>query len=588
MRIANGTCTAATCSAYVTDNTDGTYTVTYSFTSPGVYQLKISLNGAQVGTRTAAPSPLFLTILNKNALLVLDPTATTASGKGLVGSIAGVPGSFTVFAKDKNGLSLVVGGAQFSLSLTPNSSVTTAVIDNLDGTYNVSYTAIKAGPYTARLFYNKSIPVSAVSGLSLTVNPAATAAANTTLAAPFGAKAVAGSSLVATIAPADVYGNPVAYGPSYDPANDVFMLQIADVASGHRTLSPAVLVDNVYQVSANLTTAGPYELTVQLGGLAIATPKATVTILPGAISAATSSVQGSGFQSTAGMEAYLQLNLADAFGNAAAAGASCTATFTGAAGAGAVYPCDTAARVKYNLTVADTYSVHIVAAQGAAIISLGAVSVSVLPAAQSALVSSANGSGLTQARAGVGANFTITARDPYGNPVQGQASGFTVQLISDAKGVTTFGNVSGNADGTLAGSYTVTAAGTYKLWVKAGGVAIGSGALFTLTVQPAYTSAANTYARLAGSPVPLTNGTTASVTAGQTGQIVIRAVDMFGYSQVDESGKQKVVDKFAATFGPSAVMENGALVPTGASLGSTVDNGDGEQFSSLRALSCFS
>ncbi|GAQ88514.1 filamin [Klebsormidium nitens] len=576
VRIVNGTCTAATCSAYVTDHADGTYTVTYSFSSPGVYQLKISLNGVPVGSGTAAPSPLFLTILNKNALLVLDPAATTASGKGLGGSIAGVPGSFVIYAKDKNGLSLVVGGAQFSLSLTPNSSVTTAVIDNLDGTYSASYTATKAGPYTARLFYNKTIPVSAVSGHALNVTPAATAAANTTLAVPFVAKAAAGSALVAKIAPADVYGNPVAYGSGYDPANDVFVLLIADVTSGHRTFNPAVLTDNVYQISTNLTTAGPYELTVQLGGVPIATPKATVTILPGAMSATKSSVQGSTFQSTAGSEAYLQLSLLDAFGNAAAAGASCTATFTGATGAGAVWPCDAASRVKYNLTVADTYTVHVVAAQGAASISVGAVSVSVLPAAQSALASSASGPGLTQARAGVAANFTILTSDLYGNPVEGQASGFIVQLISDAKGFTTVGNVSSNADGTLVGSYTVTAAGTYKLWVKVGGVAIGSGTPFVLTVKPAYTSAANTYARLAGSSVPLSSGTVASVTAGQTGQIVIRAVDMFGYSQVDgSSGKQKVVDKFAAAFGPSTVMENDALVPTGAALGSTVDNGDG-------------
>ncbi len=74
-----------------------------------------------------------------------DATKSLASGSGLQYATAGVLAQFTVTAKDESGVRRTSGGDDFVVELEGTRSVTGSVVDNLDGTYPVSYTVTKSG-----------------------------------------------------------------------------------------------------------------------------------------------------------------------------------------------------------------------------------------------------------------------------------------------------------------------------------------------------------------------------------------------------------------------------------------------------------
>ena len=76
-----------------------------------------------------------------------DATKSLAAGSGLQYATAGVLAQFTVTAKDESGVRRTSGGDDFVVELEGTRSVTGSVIDNLDGTYPVSYTITKSGYY---------------------------------------------------------------------------------------------------------------------------------------------------------------------------------------------------------------------------------------------------------------------------------------------------------------------------------------------------------------------------------------------------------------------------------------------------------
>eukprot|EP00290_Baffinella_frigidus_P000367 CAMPEP_0180183136 /NCGR_PEP_ID=MMETSP0986-20121125/41047_1 /TAXON_ID=697907 /ORGANISM="non described non described, Strain CCMP2293" /LENGTH=821 /DNA_ID=CAMNT_0022136569 /DNA_START=159 /DNA_END=2622 /DNA_ORIENTATION=+ len=76
-----------------------------------------------------------------------DATKSESSGNGLQFASAGVLAQFTVTAKDESGVRRTSGGDEWIVELDGTRSLTGSVVDNLDGTYQVSYTATKSGSY---------------------------------------------------------------------------------------------------------------------------------------------------------------------------------------------------------------------------------------------------------------------------------------------------------------------------------------------------------------------------------------------------------------------------------------------------------
>jgi len=85
-----------------------------------------------------------------------DATKSESSGSGLQFATAGVLAQFTITAKDESGVRRTSGGDEWIVELDGTRSLTGSVVDNLDGTYQVSYTATKSGSYEAGVKLAKS------------------------------------------------------------------------------------------------------------------------------------------------------------------------------------------------------------------------------------------------------------------------------------------------------------------------------------------------------------------------------------------------------------------------------------------------
>jgi hypothetical protein len=96
---------------------------------------------------------LFAPAINAEAT---DATKSESSGNGLQFASAGVLAQFTVTAKDESGVRRTSGGDEWIVELDGTRSLTGSVVDNLDGTYQVSYTATKSGSYEAGVKLAKS------------------------------------------------------------------------------------------------------------------------------------------------------------------------------------------------------------------------------------------------------------------------------------------------------------------------------------------------------------------------------------------------------------------------------------------------
>lgn len=81
--------------------------------------------------------------------LLTEAQRTTSSGLGLQYATAGILAQFTITAYEENGVRRTSGGDEFVVELEGTRSLSASVIDNLDGSYQATYTATKSGSYEA-------------------------------------------------------------------------------------------------------------------------------------------------------------------------------------------------------------------------------------------------------------------------------------------------------------------------------------------------------------------------------------------------------------------------------------------------------
>ena len=126
----------------ITDNGDGTYTVSYVVDQPGQYQVNVELDGEPLKgspfSVTAGTEPV-----NNQCV---DHKNSKAYGPGLESPKEKEPATFTVEVKDKDNEPIASGvSVQVDVSGTENPDVT--VQDNGDGSFTVTYHPTKAGEY---------------------------------------------------------------------------------------------------------------------------------------------------------------------------------------------------------------------------------------------------------------------------------------------------------------------------------------------------------------------------------------------------------------------------------------------------------
>lgn len=478
-RVLDTTCTPFSCVAYVSDNGDGTYTLSYIFQQAGTYQLEVTLNDQAVGTGTNITSPLKLTVLSATANRAIDLSKTSVSGSGLAGTVAGTAASFDITAVDALGIRLLQGGAVFTLQATPSggnsvqSTPTSNIVDNGDGTYTVTYSTSAAGVYTLSLFSGNT-PVTSLSGRTIRVLPGPSVASKTTLAGNFTPSAItAGQAVQASILPMDAYGNPVVYNDNYPASKDMFTLRITPILNTNgspKEGAVTTLKNQTYQASAVLTTRGSYQLQILLAGQPIATPPTVVTVSPGLASPIRSSLQGLGLTTTwaAGIPIEVELYPYDDFNNYIDPTiATCLANFTSTSGSSTSIPCSRyqgIQRIYQGLPGAGTYTMTVTLLQNGSSVAIGSPQQIIVAAgAPFSKLCNASGPGVsTGGQAGQPTSFTVAVRDAYNNPVV-KPTTVSVQVVNVATGVRIDGTVTSNNDGTLTATYTAASSGAHQV-----------------------------------------------------------------------------------------------------------------------------
>jgi hypothetical protein len=128
----------------IVDNQNGTWTVQYQPTDPGKYHIEVI-------QRNPSLPHLFDHIKNSPIDVLIDPGTVAANciayGPGLEpGVLDTEPAVFTIEARDKNGKRRTEGGDPFKVEVMgPTGPVPVDVVDNGDGTYQVTYHPDDAG-----------------------------------------------------------------------------------------------------------------------------------------------------------------------------------------------------------------------------------------------------------------------------------------------------------------------------------------------------------------------------------------------------------------------------------------------------------
>jgi len=122
----------------IIDNKDGTYAVSYNAAEPGRHKVEVVLRGE---------TPLFYDHIQNSPFIVdadvgVDPSQSLVFGPGVEDGVLNTkPATFTIKARDRNGKDVGTGGDPFEVKVTDQNGklLDSPIIDNGDGTYNVSY-----------------------------------------------------------------------------------------------------------------------------------------------------------------------------------------------------------------------------------------------------------------------------------------------------------------------------------------------------------------------------------------------------------------------------------------------------------------
>ena len=293
----------------VTDNQNGTYTATLTAsTTAGAATISASIGGSALTSTTTvqfvpgAPSAADSTIEAADAALTADGTSQTA---------------ITVKLVDAHGNALTSGGA--AVAITTTNGTVGAVTDNHNGTYQAILTA-PATVGTATV--SASVGGSALPG---TVNvqfvPGAVSMASSTIEAADAVLTADGTSQTAiTVKLKDAHGNALPSGGAA-VAITTTAGTVSAVTDNHNGTYTATLTAPV--------TAGTATVSASVGGSAL-TRTASVQLVPGAVSTASSTIEAADAVLTADgtSQTAITVKLKDAHGNALPSGGAAVAVAT--------------------------------------------------------------------------------------------------------------------------------------------------------------------------------------------------------------------------------------------------------------------
>lgn len=127
--------------AEIKDNGDGTYDVTFTPNTAGPHDVTVFLNGEPIGQNGGVTSVVDI------APATPDPAQCYAEGDGLSNAVVGLPATAKVYSVNKNGDRIPTGGHDFAglLKDANGREIPAEIVDNGDGTYDLSYVPVVPG-----------------------------------------------------------------------------------------------------------------------------------------------------------------------------------------------------------------------------------------------------------------------------------------------------------------------------------------------------------------------------------------------------------------------------------------------------------
>ena len=432
----------------VTDHHDGTYTAALTSTSAGGATVSGTLGGSPLANTGAATFNAGSAPNAARSSITAAPTSLTA----------GSPSTLTVQARDAFGNDLAAGGA--TVVLSTDLGTIGAVVDNGDGTYTATLDSNAAGVAHVGATVNGE----ALAGTTVSFVPGAVSAGTSTVTAGGSSVSTDGAGTTVTVVVEDARGNPI-------PSSHVTLAH----DGGSSTIDPILGTDTDSSGIATFTVADTTAETVVYSATAagtLLTPTATVQYLPGAASAAQSSLAASPGSITAGGSATITVRLCDAHGNALTSGGDAVTVASDSGTVGAVTD-NGDGTYSATLTATQAGTAHLSATAGGTALP-GTASVSVGPAAADAAQSTITATPTKINADGTSGDATITVqlRDTYGNALR--AGGASVDLASS---LGTLSSVDDKGDGTYSATLSATGAiGTAHVTGTLAGTAIGDSA----------------------------------------------------------------------------------------------------------------
>ena len=448
-----------------------------------------------------------------NAGPISAATSVIAVSTGTIGSGAGV--TVTLRGKDAAGNTVTVGGATVVFTASGGTSTGTigATTDNGDGTYTATFTGVFAGTATTIGATVNGVPVTTAQP-TISVTPGAISA-NTSVVTVSTGTVASGATTAMTLQAKDAAGNNLTTGG----ATVVFTL-----SGGTSTGTIGATTDNgngTYSATFTGVLAGTgTTVSATVNDTALGTPLPTITVTPGAISAATSVVTVSSGTVVSGGAATLTLQGKDAAGNALATGgatvvfSSSGGTSTGTIGVSTDNGNGTYTAPFTGVTAGTTTTIG--ATVNAISVSTPLPTITVTPGAISAAMSVVTVSSGTVV-SGSTVTLTLQGKDAAGNAL---ATGGATVVFSFSGGTSTgtIGVTTDHGNGTYTATFTGITAGTATtIGATVNGTAVAP-ALPTMSVTPGTISAAT-------SIVSTSAGTLAS---GASVMLTLQAKDVAG------------------------------------------------------------
>lgn len=231
----------------VKDSGTGQVKVRYTAEKAGAYTLQLVVGGQRV---TGGPFALNVS--------VATPSARTSrlTGPGLEGARAGETGNVLLTVMDKFDNFLNKGGQNVKAQLVGPDELACAVVDHLNGTFSISYTAVRTGSYRLNVVLNGDLVEGCPFDVTIHCAPLSPA---TTFAYGEGLRrAVAGRRTYFTIQAADDFANNLTVGGAQfnvlyaGPGNSKQICNVTDHADGRYTVTYRPRLSGDFMISATL------------------------------------------------------------------------------------------------------------------------------------------------------------------------------------------------------------------------------------------------------------------------------------------------------------------------------------------------